>query len=219
MPRRRPFAIAAAAVAISAALTGCGGSNGANDADSTPSATPTPSADPYAFSYVPYPSYKEAARQTGLRPDVVKRELGFQTGIAALCRSLPADFTILLDELRKESSTKDEPGNTLQAMIDEVSLRLGLACKTRMSDWISAGGGTATPTEDPDSFEFSDPSESPDPSATGEPTGAADSESDSESGGFSTTEPEYEESNFGPARLDGLTSPDVADEDGSSAQE
>lgn len=213
MPRRSPFAIAAAAVALSAALTGCGGASKDGPGASTPTPSATASADPFAFEYVPYPTYKEAARQTGLRPDVVKSELGFQTGIATLCRSLPADFTNLLDELRKDSSAKDEPGYTLQAMIDEVSLRLGLACKKRMSDWIAAGGGTATPTEEPD------PVESPEPTSSEEPTGPADSSTeDADSGDAETMDPEFTDSNFGPARVDGLTMP-AGDGSGESSSE
>lgn len=226
MPRRTPFAIAAAAVALSAALAGCGGSKDGTAANA-PTATPTASIDPFAFEYVPYPTYKEAARQTGLRPDVVKGEYGFQAGIATLCRSLPADYTNLLDEIRKEASTKDEPGNTQQAMIDEVSLRLGLACSKRMSDWIEAGGGSAAPTEEPE------PVESPDETASAEPTesagtgsdhsgddsGSHDSGSeDAESGGSATADPDFSESNFGPARLDGLTVPQAEDGGESSSE-
>jgi hypothetical protein len=92
-------------------------------------------------------------------------------------------------------------------MIDEVSLRLGLACPRRMSDWIAAGGGAAEPTEEPD------PTETPEPSASDEPTGSSDSGSSysgsssgsgSDSGSSATADPSYTESNFGPARLDGL---------------
>lgn len=180
MPRRTPFAIAAAAVALSAALAGCGGSKG-DPGGVTQSATPTPSADPYAFSYVPYPSYSEAARQTGILPDVVQRELGFHAGIAKLCRSTSGDLTMLLDELRTASARKDEPVGTLRAMIDEVSLRMGLACPKRMSDWIGARGDSANPTDD------IEPTEAPEPVVTESPTGTPDDPTSwSDSGGSST---------------------------------
>lgn len=195
MPRRTPCAIAAAAVVLSAALAGCGGGkSGQEGAGVTQSATPTPSADPYASSYVPYPAYAEAARQTGILPDVVQRELGFHDGIKALCRSKPEDFTKLLAEMRSTAATKDEPVATLRAMLDEVSLRLGLACPRRMSDWIAARGDSADPVDD------LEPTETPEPIpvASDEPTGSSDST------GTPSADPEYSESNFGPASVRGL---------------
>jgi hypothetical protein len=216
------LAIAAAAVMLSAALAGCGGGKGngpGGGANVTQSATPTPSTDPYGFTYVPYGDYAEAARQTGILPDVVKPEYGFHAGIAALCRRTPEDLTKLLDELRSASARKEAPGYALRGMVDEVSLRLGLACPRRMSDWIAAGGGGAEPTEEPD------PTETPQPSASDEPTGSPDSGSSdsgssdsgssdsggSGSGGSATPEATYSESNFGPARIDGLNTGDTGD--------
>jgi hypothetical protein len=222
MPRPSRFAIAAAAVALSAALTGCGGGKGdADRADGAPTPTPTPSADPYAFAHVPYPAYSEAARQTGIRPDIVKREYGFSAGIAALCKSTPADLTKLLGELKTAAAADEEPSHTLQAMIDEVSLRLGLSCPQRMSDWIEAGGGVAAPIEetgeptaDTTSDTTAEPTSETEPVETNDPTGTPDDpgawseDSDSSGSGSPTADPDFTESNFGPARVDGLTPTD-----------
>ena len=144
MQLRKRCAITAAAAAFCAALSGCGGTNA--DAADPPSPTPsaTQSSDPYAFSRVSYLDYSDAARQTGIRPDLVAREFGFNDGIGTLCRSTPIDLTALLATLKTAAASEDNAGYGIQAMIDEVSLRIDMACPQRMSDWIAVGGDPNT---------------------------------------------------------------------------
>lgn len=128
---------AAAVLALGAALTACGNSPGP---DLPPAAaaqvlsTPTPT----AFTDVPYDHYEEAALQTGIAPSAVVAEAGFSAGLADLCDNSPDEYTALADRMRTDASASEDPTNTLDQGLDEVDLRVGLACRARMADWMTA---------------------------------------------------------------------------------
>lgn len=128
---------AAAVLAVGAALTACGNSAGP---DLPPAAaaqilsTPAPA----GFTDVPYDHYEEAALQTGIAPSVVVQEAGFSAGLVDLCDNTPDEYTALADRLRAAASASEDPTNALDQGLDEVDLRVGLACRGRMADWMTA---------------------------------------------------------------------------------
>ncbi len=217
MRLRTRCTIAAATAALCAALSGCGGKSA--DAADLPAPTPsaTVSSDPFAFNLVPYLEYSDAARQTGIRPDLVAREFGFNDGLGTLCRATPADLTTLLATLKTAASSEDNAGYAVQAMIDEVSLRIDMACPQRMSDWIAAGGGSEHPgddgyaaepsVEEPETDETGAPTTEPTPSSVAsiEPT-------DPEPAGEAT------ESSFGQASFADLDPADISESGGEVRQ-
>ncbi|GAA0635973.1 hypothetical protein GCM10009547_45220 [Sporichthya brevicatena] len=133
--------LAAASVALLACLGAC-----SSDGDSTSveaasvAATPTPEptpVDPFAWTDVEYEDYLEAAKELGLRPDVLVPQAGFSSGLGALCRSSAEELAAMRSAHAEYTQDTDRYA-TAKYLSDEIGLRLGLACPQRMGDWTEA---------------------------------------------------------------------------------
>lgn len=170
------YAPALAVLALCAALTGCGKGSPAELPPAAAAAVilATPSANPAGFYDIPYDHYEEAALQTGIAPSAVMREEGFSAGLADLCDNSQGDFESQLAGMRSDASSADDPANTLNQRLNEVDLRISLACQRRMTDWLAARG-ILDPSDDPnptddDSAGYAEaPPEGDEPTDTPEP--------------------------------------------------
>ena len=133
---------AVAVTALLAALAGCGNSSTPDIPTAVAAADVVASTGPDAngFTDVPYPDYAEAAFQTGIAPDVVAPQDGFSDGLRDLCDDTPADFSARVARMRADVAGEDDPMTALTQRFDEVDLRVALACRGRMSDWLGARG-------------------------------------------------------------------------------
>jgi hypothetical protein len=129
---------AAAVLTLGAALTGCGNGTGPDIPPAAAAEQVVATPPPAAFTDVPYDHYEEAALQTGIAPSAVVKEEGFAAGLADLCDNTPAEYSAMADRMRAEASASEDPTNALDQRLDEVDLRVGLACRSRMADWMSA---------------------------------------------------------------------------------
>ncbi|HUR74627.1 MAG TPA: hypothetical protein VMZ00_10150 [Sporichthya sp.] len=135
--------LATASVVLLACVGGCTGgrsdatSDGAVAVQPTPSAEPT-ALDPFAWTDVPYDGYLAAAKELGLRPELLLPMAGFSSGLRALCHTSATDLAAMRSA--QMAHTKDTETYTAARYLgDEVALRIGLACPQRMTDWNAAG--------------------------------------------------------------------------------
>jgi len=169
-----------AGLAALAGLAGCGhpplSGTPAQAASTIQTAAPdTTASDPYAFSDVPYPDYREAAEQLSIPTGLLISPTGFSESLSTLCHSSPDDFSKLVTDQRSKAGSDSDGASTLQSLADEVQLRLSLSCPQRMGDWASAraddqsyDAGTEvsdtaspTPSYGSDDGDATDPSPSP----------------------------------------------------------
>lgn len=202
---------------LCALLTGCGKGG---DADLPRAAAAevvaTASADPNGFVNVGYGDYSEAAFQTGISPAAVSRQDGFSAGLADLCDNSPADFTDLVQRMRADAARTEDPANFLKQRFDEVDLRVDMACRHRMSDWIAARGTV----ESSGSAEGLYPTVTPGPEDTSDPAQWDDDYSEDGTGTSSVhMEPDGSSSEPSPAGDDGGESTDEADTDSSDTDD
>jgi hypothetical protein len=134
---RRELVRRAAGLMLLAGAAGCSapGSSQPPAAAVQPTAQPPGSPDADAPKFVTYQDYREAALQMSIPADL-PAAAAFRQSLRRSCRTTPSGPAELRPGQLAPAEAAAEPTGTLQPRAVETSLRVGLGCPRRMSDWL-----------------------------------------------------------------------------------